>query len=75
MHDEVRRDAGLRRRMLPKIVEIGASILTRYIERYGTERGLSAYNSGSPDAAPRYTDKVLRLASAAAGIDEPQGRP
>lgn len=44
-------------------IEIGASILKFYVNRYGLIGGLSAYNSGKKHASIRYAKKVVRIAS------------
>ncbi len=43
-------------------IEIGATILKYYIDRFGLVGGLSAYNSGRQDRALGYAHKVLRVA-------------
>ena len=43
-------------------IEVGASILKHYIERYGLLGGLSAYNSGRNNRSLRYAQKVVRIA-------------
>ncbi len=43
-------------------IEIGASILKHYIQRYGLEGGLSAYNSGKKNRSLPYARKVIRIA-------------
>ena len=45
-----------------KNIEAGSSILSYYVKRYGLKGGLSAYNSGKKSGAPRYANKVIRLA-------------
>jgi len=43
-------------------IEIGASILKKYIKLHGLQGGLSAYNSGRKDAGLDYARKIKRIA-------------
>ena len=46
-----------------KNIEIGSSILRKYVKRHGLMGGLSAYNSGKKNTALRYAKKVVRIAN------------